>query len=215
MPKAASTGIRIDWPRALLPLSLLGLLILYFFFRVPVWILTLLTVWIPIYYLVYPSYVRKRWHDFDRAFAAKFQQEEYRALLEMYRDQWFLRNFGPRAEMLGKLALIYSAMRKFREAEQALEQALDHAGHGQRQRLFYNLANVKFELSKYDDAEQIYRALKHGSPYAHSARTHLALIDLQRGRRRAPALETLRDALASSSGTLRDRIEQALASDDD
>lgn len=210
MATSSKSSFHIDWRRALLPLSLLALVLLYFFFGVPIWALAVLTLWIPLYYLVYPSYVRKRWSQFDKEFAQKFQKGQYKQLLEVYRDQWFLRKFGPKAEMLGKLALIYSAMDKYREAEQALERALDHAGPGQKQRLFFNLANVKFELSKYEDAEQIYRALKKGTPYAHSARTHLALIDLKRGRHVDKARKLLADARDNASGATRERIDRVL-----
>lgn len=211
---ATSSSIQIDWQRAMLPLSLLVLVLAYFIFSVPLWVLALFTMWIPVYYLVYPSYLRKKWGEFDKEFAGKFQKGQYKELLEMYREQWFLRKFGPKAEMLGKLALIYSAMEKYREAEQALERALDHAGPGQKQRLFFNLANVKFELSKYEDAEQIYRALKKGTPYAHSARTHLALIDLKRGRHIEQARELLAGARESASGATRERIDRVLAAVD-
>ena len=212
MATSSKSGIQIDWQRAMLPLSLLVLVLAYFIFGVPLWVLALFTLWIPLYYLVYPSYLRKKWGQFDKQFAGKFQKGQYKELLEMYRDQWFLRKFGPKAEMLGKLALIYSAMDKYREAEQALERALDHAGPGQKQRLFFNLANVKFELSKYEDAEQIYRALKKGTPYAHSARTHLALIDLKRGRHVEQARELLTDARQNASGATRERIDRVLGS---
>lgn len=212
MATSSKSGLQIDWRRALLPLSLLALVLLYFFFRVPIWLLALFTLWIPLYYLVYPSYVRKRWSQFDKEFAAKFQKGQYKELLELYRDQWFLRKFGPKAEMLGKLALIYSAMDKYREAEQALERALDHAQPGQQQRLFFNLANVKFELSKYEDAEQIYRALKKGTPYSHSARTHLAMLDLKRGRHVDKARKLLQNERQNASGATRERIDRVLGS---
>ena len=210
MASSAQQGIQIEWKRALLPLSLLVLIVAYFIFEVPIWALALFSLWIPLYYVVFPRLLRKRWNDFDKEFAIKFQQGRHKELLEEYRDQWFLRKFGPQSEMLGKLGLIYSALDKYREAEQALERALDHAEKGQKQRFFFNLANVKFELSKYEDAEQIYRALESSGPYAHSARTHLALIDLQLDRNEEEAREVLRAERERASGSVEEHIERVL-----
>jgi tetratricopeptide (TPR) repeat protein len=204
-------GLNISWSRALIPLSLLAMFILRFGFGAPIWALALFTLWIPLYYMVYPKYVRKRWTQFEKEFAYRFQKGDYKGLLEFYRDQWFLRKFGPHAEMLGKLGLIYSAMEKYREAEHALEQAIDRAPAAQKDKLFFNLANVKYELGKYEDAAQIYKSLRVNSPYRHSARTQLALIDLRQGKRIAQARGFLESECERARGATKIRIERALA----
>ena len=206
---AKQGGLTIDWHKALIPLSLLTMFIMWTQ-GAPLWALALFTLWIPLYYVAYPSLLRRKWMEFDKNFAIMFQKGDYRGLLEYYRGQWFLRRFAPRQEMLSKLALIYSAMEKFREAEQVLERALDASRAGYRDKLYFNLANVKYELGKYEEAEQMYRALKRGSPYGHSVRTQLALIDLHRGRRTEEARRHLEKELSTSSGAVRERIEAAL-----
>lgn len=206
----ANHGLSIDWHKALIPLSLLTMFILWTQFQAPVWVLALFSLWIPIYYIGYPWYLQRKWTDFDKTFAMKFQKGDYRDLLEYYRRQWFLRKLAPRPMMLSKLALIYSAMEKFREAEQVLEQALEMARTGQRDRLFFNLANVKYELGKYDEAEQMYRALKKGSPYGHSVRTQLALIELHRGDHTDEARRYLEQEEENATGPTKDRIRDAL-----
>ncbi len=206
---AKSSGLTIDWHKALIPFSLITMFVMWTQ-HAPLWLLALFTLWIPAYYVAYPWYLRKKWVEFDKIFAMKFQQGDYRGLLEFYRSQFFLRKFAPRQEMLSKLALIYSAMEKFREAEQVLERALDASKAGYRDRLYFNLANVKYELGKYDEAEQMYRALKRGSPYGHSVRTQLALIDLHRGTHTDEARRFLERERDSASGPTRDRIEEAL-----
>ncbi len=204
-------GIQIDWHRGLIPVSLLVMFILHFGFGAPIWALALFTLWIPIYYIAYPRFVRKRWTAFEKEFAYRFQKGDYKGLVEFYRQQWFLRKFGPQAEMLGKLGLIYAAMEKYREAEHALERAIDRAHSSQKDKLFFNLANVKYELGKYEDAEQIYKALKTNSPYRHSARTQMALIDLRRGKRIEQARDFLKQERDRASQTLKSRIDRALA----
>ncbi len=112
--------------------------------------------------------------------------------------------------MLNKLALIYSAMKKYREAEQVLERAVNLVPPAFRDRLYFNLANVKYELGKYDEAEQMYKALRKGSPYLHSVQTQLALIDLQRGVRIPEARKFLEKNRGNVSGVAKERIEKAL-----
>lgn len=205
-------GLSISWRRGLIPLSLLVLFVLRFGFGAPMWLLAALTLWIPLYYIAYPLFLRWRWRDFEREFAMQFQQGNLKSLLKDYRGRWFLRKFGPRAQMMDKLGLIYAAMEKYREAEHVFEQALDTAAPGDRDKLFFNLANVKYELGKYEDAEEIYRSLeaKGRSPYRHSIQTQLALIDLHRGRRVNEAREFLEDARDRATGLMKSRIERAL-----
>ena len=98
-----------------------------------------------------------------------------------------------------------------READQVLEQSIKLTEPAYRDRLYFNLANVKYELGKYDEAEEMYKALRKGSPYLHSVQTQLALIDLHRGRRVEEARTFLEKNRKNVSGVAKDRIEQALA----
>ena len=208
---ATKGNLQIDWRRGLIPASLLVMFVLTFYFQVPWWALGVFMLWIPLYYVAFPWYLRRKWTQFEKDFATLFQKRDYRVLLDHYRKQWFLRKFGPRAEMLSKLALIYSGMEKYRESEQVLEEAIEMTPGPYRDRLYYNLANVKYELGKYDAAEQMYKALRKNSPYRHSVRTQLALIDLQRGKGADEAREFLEAELERASGINRTRIEAALA----
>jgi tetratricopeptide (TPR) repeat protein len=200
----------IEWQRALVPLSLLAMFVGFFYFKVPLWALALFSLWLPLYYVVYPRVLERQWGKFERQFAQKFQAGEYKALLEDYKAAWFLRKFAPKGEMLNKLALIYLAMEKYREAEQVLEQAMHHLPPGQRDRLYINLGNVKYELGKYDEAEAMYKTLRESSPYRKSLRTQLALLDLRRGLRVEHARRHLEGELSHASGALKKRIEDAL-----
>ncbi len=211
MQRVRRSSLRIEWRRALIPLSLIVMIVLRVAFNAPLWALSLACLWIPIYYIGYPRLLSKRWTAFEKAFALRFQRGEYKQLLELYEGEWFLRRFGPRAEMLGKLGLIFSAMERYREAEQALERAIEEAPPSARDRLYFNLANVKFELGKHEDAEQIYRTLKPQSPYRHAAQTQLALIDLSQGRRVPVARQILQQERKRAPEHLRARIDEALA----
>lgn len=202
---------QIDWRRGLIPLSLLVLVILYFGFDAPWWALALFCLWIPAYYLGVPHYKKRKWKDFEERFARKFQRGEHRQLLEDYRQEWFLRRFGPRDQMLSKLGLIYSALEKYEQAERAFEEAIDACGGEAPQQLYFNLANVKFELDKQDEAMRIYLSLRKDSPYQRAARARMALIDLEKGARVEQAVEFLEDHKESASDSMRDRIERALA----
>ena len=211
MPKTTKrSAIRVDWYRALIPVSLVTLFILRFVLNAPLWIVFTLCLWVPAFYIGYPWLLKTKWTAFEREFMKLFRKGEYKALLETYKSQWFLRRFGPKAEMMGKLGLIYSALERYREAEQALERAVDATPAVHRDRLYFNLANVKFELGKYEAASQIYRSLKPGSPYRHAAQTQLALIDLHQGRRMDIAKKILEQEKKRATGQLKTRIEQAL-----
>jgi len=207
------SDLEIKWGRGLIPLSLLGLFILRFGFGAPLWVLAVICLWVPAYFFLYPWLLKRRWQDFEREFTVKFQQGDHKQLLDEYQSRWLLRKFGPRELMLDKLGLIYAAMEKYREAEHVFEQALDEADEdGHKDKLFFNLANVKYELGKYEDAEQIYRSLHDkNSPYSHSIRTQLALIDLHKGRRVEEAREFLEDEQERATGMMHDRIERALS----
>jgi|GEM_PF-1685711 tetratricopeptide (TPR) repeat protein len=211
MQGARRTGLQIELKGLLIPISIGVMALLRFIFQVPIWVLMILCIWIPIYYLGYPWMLRKKWYAFEKEFAFRFQKGEYKQLLELYSKQWFLRRFGPKTEMLGKLGLIYSALERYRDAEQVLERAIEATPQAQRDRLYFNLANVKFELGKYEAAEQIYRALRPDSPYRHSSQTYLAIIDLHRGRRTEIARRILEREQKRAVGQLKQRIEQALA----
>ena len=203
-------GLHIDWGKALIPLSLLAMFMMWEL-GTPLWVLGLFTLWMPAYYLAYPMYLRRKWTAFEKSFATKFQQGDYRALLDAYKGEWFLRKFGPKAEMLQKLALIYAAMDKNREAEQVLERALELTPAPYRDRLYFNLANIKYELGKYAEAEQMYKALRQGSPYRHAVQTQLALIDLHQGRNVERAREFLESERDGAHGPARQRIDDALS----
>ncbi len=212
MADSSEFRMEIAWRRGLIPLSLLALVVLRFGFGVPLWVLAVLSLWVPAYYIGYPWLLKRRWQQFERDFTLKFQQGEHEELLDEYESHWFLRKFGPRAQMLGKLGLVYAAMQKYREAEHVFERALDASDAEHRDdKLLFNLANVKYELGKYADAEQIYRSL-HGkpSPYSHAVRTQLALIDLHKGRREKEAREFLEDEHERATGMMRNRIERVL-----
>ena len=211
MPRARRANVQIYWKAAMIPLSLMIMATLRFVFHAPMWVLIVGCLWIPLYYIIYPVVLNKSWQQFDREFSVRFQRGEHKQLLAYYKKQWFLRRFGPRAEMMGKLGLIYSAMQRYREAEQVLERAVESADVASKDRLYFNLANVKFELGKLAAAEQIYRSMKPGSPYRHAAQAHLALIDLGRGERVDAARVILENEKKRASGVLRDRIEQALS----
>lgn len=203
--------IQIDWKRGLIPLSLFVLVVLHFGLGAPFWVLAVFCLWIPVYYLAVPYYKRKKWQEFEREFARRFQRGEHKALLEEYRKNWFLRRFGPRHEMLSKLGLIYSALEKYPEAEHALEMAVDACPHRPPEQLYFNLANVKFELEKYDEAMKIYLTLRRDSPYQKAVRTQMALIDLHKGARVEQALEFLEKRRDQATGSMRLRIDRALA----
>lgn len=209
---AGSTERRllIDWRRGLIPLSLLILIVLHFGLGAPIWVLMIFCLWIPVYYIALPYYRRRRWLAFEANFARRFQRGEHKTLLEQYRKERFLRRFGPRAEMLSRLGLIYSAMNKYREAEHAFENAITAFDGRVPEQLFFNLANVKFELKKFDEAMQIYLTLRGNSPYQHAARTQMAIIDLHKGARVEQALSFLENEKPRATGSIRHRIEQAL-----
>lgn len=204
-------GWKIDWSRGLIPLSLLVLVVLHFYFQVSWWVLVAFCMWIPVYYIGIPYYRKRKWQQFEQNFARRFQRGEHKALLEAYRKEWFLRRFGPRSAMLSKLGLIYSALDKYREAEHAFEQAIEASETRIPEQLYFNLANVKFELGKYDEAMQIYLTLRGNSPYQKAARTQMALIDLHKGVRVDQARDFLEDEKDSASDSMQKRIERALA----
>ncbi len=209
--KDDNQGLTIDWKRGLIPLSLLTLIILYYYFHAPFWVLAVFCLWIPIFYIGVPLYTQKKWESFEATFARRFQRGEHKQLLEDYRDQWYLRRFGPRELMLSKLGLIYSAMEKYAEAEYAFEEAIEATEGRIPEKLHFNLANAKFEQGKSDEAMRIYLTLKGNSPYQGAAKARMALIDLERDHRTEQALEHLRDNRHTVSGSLKKRIDRALA----
>ena len=201
---------QFEWRRGLIVLSLFVLVVLYFGFGAPWWVLAIFCLWIPAYYLGIPYYRKRKWDDFERLFSKRFQRGEHKTLLEEYRKQWFLRRFGPHFEMLSKLGLIYSALEKYRRAEQAFERAIDACDGHVPQQLYFNLANAKFELGKYDDAMQIYLTMRGSSPYQKAIQTRMALIDLHKGARIEQAVAYLKKHRDHATGSMQERIDAAL-----
>lgn len=202
--------IKISFHRGVIFLSLAILMILHFGLAAPWWVLLLFCIWIPLYYVGVPYYRQKRWEAFEHNFAQRFQRGEHKTLLEEYRKERFLRRFGPQAEMLSRLGLIYSAMEKYREAEHAFENAIDSYEGRVPEQTYFNLANVKFELGKFDEAMKIYLTLRGNSPYQRAARTQMALIDLHKGARVEQARSFLETERARVSESMRERIDRAL-----
>ena len=217
IPEARATSnnsgkANVDFRRALIPISLGVFFVLHFYFAVPLWALMCLTLWIPLFYLGVPMYTKHRWTNFEREFAYKFPQQDYRGLLSLYKKQWFLRQFGPKAMMLGKLGLIYSAMGRFRDAERILEGAVRYAKHGNREKFMLNLAHVKYELGKYKDAQRLYQYLLKRTPHLSGASTRIALIQVHTGSELHTSLEYLEKELPHSSGEDHKRILEAIKS---
>lgn len=213
MQEKRRPGLQADWRRGLVPMSLL-IMVTLFFIRAPLWVIFIFPLWLPLYYVVYPWYLVRRWKSFESTFNAGFQRGEYKELLEVYKKQWFLRRFGPRSEMLSKLGLIYTAIERYREAEMSFESAIEAMRTNDpmlAEQLYFNLANIKYELGKYEDALQIYKSLRPSTPYYHTIRTQVALIELHRGVESQDAREFLESERLQTSGALRLRIDQALA----
>ncbi len=213
MQEKRRPGLQTDWRRGLAPLSLL-IMVTLFFVRAPLWVFFVFPLWMPLYYLAYPRYLMHRWKSFENAFHTGFQRGEYKELLELYKKQWFLRRFGPRSEMLSKLGLIYTAIERYREAEMTFESAIEAMRSNDpmlAEQLYFNLANIKYELGKYDDALQIYKSLRPSTPYYHTIRTQVALIELHRGVESQETREFLEQERSRASSAIRIKIDQALA----
>ena len=202
--------MRFDGQRALIPASWGILFVLRFGFGAPIWALALCMLWIPIYYIGMPMLAMRRWPSFEREFAYRFQQNNFKALLAYYDAQWLLRGFGPKPQMLEKLALIYQGMGKLRDAEFVLEKAVRLARQGARHTILSNLAHIKFDLGKLDEAEVIYRRLLKLAPHLTGAQLRLALIQVRRGVDVEQARQTLREHLGRATGHERAQIEEAL-----
>lgn len=207
----AARKLRIDPGRALIPVSLGLFFVLRFVFNVPTWVLAVLLLWIPAYYLGIPWIANRRWHRFEREFAYRFPQGDHKSLLSWWKGQFFLRQFGPKALMLEKLALIYQAMGRLRDAETVLERAVALADKRMRPTFLPNLAHVKYELGKYDEAEPIYRRLLRRFPHNTAAQTRLALIHVHKGTDIEASLEVLRQQRARAQGEEQRRIDEAIA----
>ena len=207
----AARTLRIDPSRALIPVSLGLFFVLRFVFHVPTWILGVLLLWIPLYYVGIPWLAGRRWHAFEREFAYRFPQGDHKNLLAFWKGQFFLRQFGPKALMLEKLALIYQAMGRVRDAESVLERAVEMADRRMKPTFLPNLAHVKYELGKYDEAEPIYRRLLRRFPHNTAAQTRLALIHVHTGQDIEASLTILRGQLSRAQGEEHRRIEEAIA----
>lgn len=209
----AQPGIRamkFDPQRALIPMSLGVFFVLYFYFKVPVWALAVLMLWIPAYYIGVPVLTQRKWRTFEREFAYRFPKQDYKGLLNYYRGQWFLRQFGPKAEMLEKLGLIYTAMGRTHDAERILEQAVQLADRRAREKFLLNLAQVKFELGKLDEAEQIYKRLINRAPHLTGAQLKLSIIRAHKGEDLPQTIKILESELPRVQGEDRRRVEEAL-----
>lgn len=204
-------AMKFDPQRALIPISLGVFFVLTFYFQAPIWVLMLCMLWIPLYYLGVPMWTERKWRQFEREFAFRFPNQDYEGLLSYYKRQWFLRQFGPRAEMLEKLALIYKAMGRLRDAERILEQAIQLAERRAREKFLLNLGQIKFELSKYDEAEQIYKRLMRRTPHLAGAHLKLTLIRAYKGEDLKRTIATLKSELPRATGDDKARIKEALA----
>lgn len=201
---------KLDFKRALIPISLGVFFVLYFYVQAPVWVLALLTLWIPLFYIGVPYYTHRRWLRFEKDFAWRFSKQDHQGLLALYKDAWFLRSFGPRDLMLGKLGLIYAAMGKHRDAERVLENAIQQAEPSARGQFMLNLGQVKLDLGKYAEARQIYRRLLKRSPHLSRAEAKLNLIDAHLGKRLDEVIPLLQRDLQRAQGDERRRIQDAL-----
>ncbi len=204
-------AMKVDPQRAMIPISLGFFFVLTFYFQAPIWLMAILMLWIPLFYIGVPLLTQRKWRTFEREFAYRFPSQDYQGLLSYYKGQWFLRQFGPKAEMLEKLGLIYIAMGRARDAERILEQAIQLSDKRAREKFMLNLAQVKFELGKFDEAEQIYKRLLRRTPHLAGAHLKLLLIRAHKGQDLQNTIKSLESELPRAKGEDKKRIEEALS----
>lgn len=214
MPAGART-LRIDVRRALIPLSLGVLAILYFVLGVSIVAVTVLAILVPALYVAAAVYVRRRAPTFEAEFNRRLQSGDLQGLSALYRDAKLLRLLAPEHWMLSRLGLLLLLRRQYREAEGVLEEAWEMSPRRWRVHLLGPLVQVKHALGEWDDllvlAEQWrQRALFPGSANLYLAAALLARNPPECGRARE-LLDEAHGALGASDRALMDALRARVA----
>lgn len=198
MPSGARS-LRIDVRKAMIPISLGVLAILYFVLGVSLAIVAVLTLVVPGLYIGSAVYVRRQAPKFEAEFNRLLQAGDIKGLTAHYRGARLLRILAPEHWMLSRLGLILLLRGQHREAEGILEEAWEMAPKGWRQHLLGPLSRVKYELGEWEDLRALAEQWRQRSLFAGSANIYLAAALMERD---PPQLERARELVDEARGSL-------------
>lgn len=202
-----SRGLHVDGRRAIIPLSLTLLAVLWFAIEVPWWVLLPASLIVPVGYFVATLYVHRKWPAFESRFNQHLMAGDVDALWATYRDARWLRLLAPPYRAKSRLGLVLSLRGDFRRAEEVLESAWELAPKSRRGELLGPLARVKHELGEVEDLRALSEEWRVRSLFPGAANLYLAAAMLRDPRETdvARAVELLDEAESGLSAADRER----------
>ena len=213
LPRGAS-GLRIDVKQAMIPISLALLALLAFGFRAPTYVVVICALVLPVTLIGGMFYVIKALPGFELQFTRTLQTGNTQALKDHLAKAPLLRFFAPAYRMQSKRGLILLMDGRYREANEALEDAYLRAPPGRRASLLGPIAQVKYHLEEYDQLLEIAeqwraRALYPGAANVYLAAAHIHDIHPDPGLARE-LLDEVEGSLSPSEAKVAEKLRATL-----
>lgn len=194
-----SRGVRVSIRHALIPISLLFLMVLAFGFHLHFWILAVVAMVVPVSLVVSSIMLSKRLPRFEMEFNRFMQRGDISGMQKLYKESLFLQLMAPTDKMLAKKGMIYLESGDIRTAEELLEDAYDIAPPNRKANLLGGLARVKYQMGRFDELQEIAEQWRQRSLFPGSANVYLAAALLKSVQ---PDPEFARELLTEAKGSL-------------
>lgn len=207
---STSRGLVVDYRRALIPLSLGLLLLVWLLAHPPFWVMLVLACLLPgLLTFEWLAVVRQR-PAFDKEFSRLLQRSDVPGLHGLIDRSWALRRFGAPGYMDEKRGLVASLEGDWLLADRFLERAFVKANGQTKRTLLPAVLRAKYENGMWDEAESIARELLGKTRFPGTPELFLGLILARRQAQRPEAMSLLERAAQTLGGPDRARAERAL-----
>jgi hypothetical protein len=207
---SGSSGFKLELKRALIPLSLGAITIIYFVARPPLWALIALSLILPGYFVIERFVFQRLRPSFERSFSRRVQRGDVPGLTQVLSEARLLRWMGPPGYLAEKRGLVASIECDWSRAADLLEIAYTRQPSYRRGLLLPALLRAKYETGAWDEATQIAQDLMGLGDLTGTPELFLGLILCRKPQRKEEGIELLEKATEVLGGSDLARARRAL-----